>query len=107
MSYSLSLHPQVRDDVLEIFLKIDENSPIQADKFAESVIEEYEKLLYELNNHVYKQNIRQVKSRPVGKFKRHLIFYTVDKTEEQVMVLAVVYGGMNPDSLNEMIDSRL
>ena len=79
MSYVIDIHPDVQDDVMEIFLDIDENSPLQADRFVECVLEEYDQLLTELNNRVFFQEKKSVKYRSAGKFKRHLIFYEVNK----------------------------
>lgn len=107
MSYSLDIHPKVNDDVLEIFLSIDEDSSLQADLFAENILLEYEKLLSELNKNFFHQSKRPIKSRPVGKFKNHLIFYTVNPEREKVMVLAIAYGGRSPDTLAAIINGRL
>ncbi|RMG24491.1 MAG: type II toxin-antitoxin system RelE/ParE family toxin [Bacteroidetes bacterium] len=107
MSYVLVIHPQVRDDVLDIFLYLDQHSPAQADRFVESVLESYDHLISELNKQVFLQATRKVKSRPIGKFKRHLMYYTVDKKNKKVMVLAICYGGRNPEEIDAMINGRL
>ena len=107
MSYSLEIHPHVSDDVMEIFLYIDETSPRQANRFVESVLEEYNRLLSELNNRIFLHDKKFVKYRSVGKFKRHLIFYTVQKKQELVEILSVQYGGRDSDLIGKIINGRL
>ncbi|MEL6674027.1 MAG: hypothetical protein AAFR61_17620 [Bacteroidota bacterium] len=107
MSFSLDIHPHVGEDVMDIFLFIDQNSPQQADLFAEHVLYEYDKILTEWNNNVFYQKGRIVKSRPVGKFNKYMVFYTVDEVQQRVEVLAVLYGGLNPEKLSELIAGRL
>ena len=107
MSYSLEIHPFVNEDVLEIFQSINENSPLQADLFAENVLLEYEKILNELNQNIFHQNKRIIKSRPIGKFRNHRIFNKANLTEEKLIILAVVYGGRDQGRLQQMINNRL
>lgn len=107
MNYSLAIHPQVNDDVLDIFLFIDKNSSLQADLFAEQLLLEYEKIISELNSKIFYQKKRVVKSRSIGKFKRYLVFYSVDETLKQVLILAAAYGGKDPDLLNDLLNGRL
>ncbi|MCB0839189.1 MAG: type II toxin-antitoxin system RelE/ParE family toxin [Bacteroidetes bacterium] len=107
MSYVIDIHPDVQDDVMEIFLDIDENSPLQADRFVECVLEEYDQLLTELNNRVFFQEKKPVKYRSAGKFKRHLIFYEVNNKLKRVKILAISYSGRDPEAIARMINSRL
>ena len=75
--------------------------------FAENVLLEYEKMLDELDRKVFHQSKRIIKSRPVGKFRNHRIFYQVNLAEEKLIILAVLYGGRDPGTLEKLINNRL
>ncbi|RMG25457.1 MAG: type II toxin-antitoxin system RelE/ParE family toxin [Bacteroidetes bacterium] len=107
MTYKAHIHPAFDDDVVQIVAWLRKSSPANAHDFVNVAYDEIDIVLNELDHNVFHQNKRPVKSRAVGKFKNHFIYYTVDTDEKSMMVLAVMFGGRNPDLISQIVEARL
>ncbi len=99
--HPIDLHPQVSGDLLEITVYLrDHGSPRLASMFVVA----FEKALASIAEMPTRGSIRLlagidrgVRSVAVGRFRRHLVFYTVDAG--RIRVLAVVHGARDLDKL--------